>query len=141
MDQDGSLLDWVALSFVTGVGARTAAMLIDRFGTPAACFDAGVLALESAGLRRESIEALRSSDPRGRAEQEIKELARLGAEAISLADPRYPALLRETYDPPIVLYCLGDLPRALAQPPIAVVGSRRCSTYGRNVAEMLGRDL
>ena len=54
---------------------------------------------------------------------------------------RYPSLLRETFDPPIVLYALGDIERALAQPAIAVVGSRSCSTYGRNVAEMLAREL
>ena len=75
------------------------------------------------------------------AAHEIEELARLGGKALTLTDERYPQLLRETYDPPIVIYCLGDLTAALSQPAIAIVGSRRCSTYGRNVAEKLSREL
>ncbi|HLG15435.1 MAG TPA: DNA-processing protein DprA [Blastocatellia bacterium] len=138
---DTSHRDWLALSFVTGVGSRTAAILIDRFGSPTACFEASQSALESAGLRRESIEALKSTELRERATQDLATLAELGTEVVVLTDSRYPALLRETYDPPIVLYVKGDLTRALSQPTVAIVGSRRCSTYGRNVAEMLAREL
>jgi DNA processing protein len=131
----------MALSFVTGVGSRTAARLIDRFGSPSACFDAGVLALEAAGLKQDSVDAIKASETRERAKRELDELARIGGFALTLADENYPVLLRESYDPPIVLYCWGTLERALAQPAIAVVGSRGCSTYGRNVAEMLARNL
>jgi DNA processing protein len=140
-EQANSLLDWIALSFVTGVGSRTAAMLIDRFGTPASALDATAQALEAAGLNRDTIEAIKSPEPREKAAGEIEELARIGGEALMLCDDRYPKLLRETYDPPIVIYCLGDLATAFAQPAIAIVGSRRCSTYGRNVAEKLSREL
>lgn len=135
------LRDWIALSFVTGVGSRTAAMLIDRFGSAEACFRATVPELESAGLKRESIDSLIQSELFDRADRQLDELARIGGQVIVVTDPRYPALLRETYDPPVLLYALGDLDSALAQPTIAVVGSRRCSTYGKNVAEMLAREL
>jgi DNA processing protein len=140
-EQANSLRDWIALSFVTGVGSRTAAMLIDRFGTPASALDASAPKLEAAGLKRETIEAIKSREPREKAVREIEELARIGGEALTLNDDRYPKLLRETYDPPIVIYCLGNSVTAFAQPVIAIVGSRRCSTYGRNVAEKLSREL
>ncbi len=140
-EQENSLRDWIALSFVTGVGSRTAAMLIDRFGTPASALDATAPALEAAGLKRDTIEAIKSPEPREKAAREIEELARIGGEALTLSDDRYPSLLRETYDPPIVIYCFGNLATAFAQPAIAIVGSRRCSTYGRNVAEKLSREL
>jgi len=136
-----STRDWIALSQVIGVGSRTAAALIDRFGSPTACFEATTVSLESAALRRETIDAIKSAEPRELADRELEELARLGGEAVTLKDNRYPALLRESYDPPIVVYCLGDFARAFAQPALAIVGSRRCSTYGRNVAEMLAREL
>jgi DNA processing protein len=126
---------------VTGVGSRTAAALIARFGSPAACFEASRAQLESAGLRRESIEALQRGDVREQAAAELRMLEAIGGDALTLNDARYPALLRETFDPPIVLYARGDIARALAQPAIAVVGSRHCSTYGRNVAEKLAREL
>jgi DNA processing protein len=141
LQTDNSTLDWVALSFVTGVGSRTAAMLIDEFGSPTECFRAGRASLESFGLKREAIEAIKSPEPRERARQQLEDVARISGEVIVLEDERYPALLRETYDPPIVLYARGDLGRALAQPAVAIVGSRHCSTYGRNVAEMLSREL
>ncbi|HEX8184241.1 MAG TPA: DNA-processing protein DprA [Blastocatellia bacterium] len=138
---NNSACDWVALSFVTGVGSRTAAMLIDRFGSPAACFEASRAALESFGLKREAIDAIKSSEPRERALRQLEDLARISGEAIVLDDKRYPGLLRETYDPPIVIYVRGDLTGAMRQPAVAIVGSRHCSTYGRNVAEMLAREL
>lgn len=139
--QENSLRDWIALSFIIGVGSRTAALLIDRFGSPAAVFESSSHSLESAGLRRETIDAIKSPEAREKAAREIEELVRLGGEALTLANERYPKLLRETYDPPIVIYCLGDVASAFSQPAIAIVGSRRCSTYGRNVAEKLSRDL
>lgn len=139
--EQNSLRDWIALSFVAGVGSRTAATLIDRFGSPASVFESSAHSLESEGLRRETIEVIKSSEPREKAARELEELARLGGEVVILSDERYPKLLRETYDPPIVVYCIGDLEAAFAQPAIAIVGSRRCSTYGRNVAEKLSREL
>lgn len=133
--------DWIALSFVSGVGSRTAAALIDRFGTPSFALDASAPSLEATGVKRDTIEAIKSGEPREKAAHELEELARISGEALTLADERYPRLLRETYDPPIVIYCLGDIATAMAQPAIAIVGSRHCSTYGRNVAEKLSREL
>jgi DNA processing protein len=138
---ENQLRDWIALTFVTGVGSRTAAVLIDRFGSPTLVFEASSHALELAGLKREAIAAIKSAEMHEKAVHEIEELERLGGEALTLADERYPILLRETYDPPIVIYVLGNLRAAFSQPAVAIVGSRRCSTYGRNVAEKLSREL
>jgi len=139
--QEKTLREWMALSFVIGVGSRTAAMLIDRFGSPESVFAATTQALQLAGLRDETIDAIKGPEALEKAGREIDELTRLGGEALILTDQRYPALLRETYDPPIVVYCLGDVASAFSQPAVAIVGSRRCSTYGRNVAEKLSREL
>lgn len=141
IDSPAVLADWIALSFVSGVGSRTASQLLQRFGSPTECFAARPSDLEAVGLQRESIDAMRGPEPRERACREVEELTRLEAQVIVLHDERYPALLREIYDPPIVLYCKGDIARAFEQPAVAIVGSRRCSTYGRNAAEMLAREL
>ena len=140
-ESDKTLIDWVALSFIVGVGSRTAAVLIEKFGSPALIFAASAGSLEAAGLSRESVDALKSSEAREAARLQIEELRKLGADAITLVDKRYPKLLREIYDPPIVIYSLGNLVGAMIQPSIAIVGSRRCSSYGRNVAEKLSREL
>src|SRR5262249_62192734 len=64
-----------------------------------------------------------------------------GAAATPLKAEDSPPVLREIYDPPIALYVRGDLKKVCARPCLAVVGSRRSSTYGVNAALSLSRDL
>lgn len=59
---------------------------------------------------------------------------------IKLSDENYPALLREIFDPPAVLYAEGHV-AALSRPCVAVVGTRRCTPYGEAVAFEMGREL
>ena len=59
---------------------------------------------------------------------------------ITLEDAHYPALLREICDPPLALHFRGN-PEVLQPPAVAIVGSRRASAYGVNVASRLARDL
>src|SRR5437763_4255094 len=64
-----------------------------------------------------------------------------GAGVLVSDDGSYPQLLREIPDPPITLYVRGRWQECLEAPSVGVVGSRRCSTYGQNVAVMLAREL
>ncbi len=135
------LADWIALNMIRGIGPRTANQLIDRFGTPAQVFAASRLALEKEGVKPETIRELHDSEILEKANAEIERLEQLGASVITREDAQYPPLLREIYDPPIALYVRGDLNKACARPCLAVVGSRRCSTYGINAAQSLSREL
>ena len=63
-----------------------------------------------------------------------------GIYAVSRDDAGYPKLLREIYDPPTVLYIKGKAPGEIKL-PIAVIGSRNCSDYGREMAAYFGREL
>ncbi len=60
--------------------------------------------------------------------------------AISAGDVRYPTALAAIYDPPAVLWVRGHLD-GLRAPAVAIVGSRRASPYGLEVARRLGADL
>jgi DNA processing protein len=135
------LADWIALNMVRGIGPRTANMLLDRLGSPANVFAASRAALLAEGLKPDTISELHESGILDRANAEIERLEQLQARVVTLADEDYPALLREIYDPPIALYVRGDLDAACRRPCLAVVGSRRCSTYGVNAAGSLARDL
>lgn len=126
---------------IRGIGPRTANLLLDRFGAPANVFAASRAALAAEGLKAETIAQLHNTEILEKAQAEIERLEALGAQVLTLADEAYPPLLREIYDPPIALYVKGDLVAALSQPGIAVVGSRRCSTYGTNAAQFLAREL
>jgi len=135
------LADWIALNMIRGIGPRTANQLLEHFGSPAQVFSASRLELGKAGLKPETIQELHDSSILDKANAEIERLEKLGAQVITLEDETYPELLREIHDPPIALYVRGDLQKACERPALAVVGSRRCSTYGVNVAESLSRDL
>ena len=137
---NANLRDWIALSLVAGIGSRTAGQLLERFGSPTDIFAASRAELQALGLEDETIDRLHSEEPRRQAEVELRKLARLGAEALTLEDPRYPPLLRRIYDPPIVLYAWGQVD-VLTAPALAIVGTRRPSPYGVNVATQLARDL
>ena len=64
----------------------------------------------------------------------------LGVGVACIGGPGYPAALVGDPDPPVVLFHLGD-PDVLVRPRVAVVGTRRATPYGRQVARDLGHDL
>jgi len=133
--------DWIALNMTPGVGPRAAARLLERFGSAEAVFAALRSELERLRLRPEALESIVLRDRHAEAERELERVRAMGADVLILDDGTYPALLREIADPPITLYVRGAWEASLDAPSVAIVGSRRCSTYGQNVALMLARDL
>jgi DNA processing protein len=67
-------------------------------------------------------------------------IERYSVTVLPITDPRYPARLKSIHDPPPVLYCRGEL-QARDAAALAVVGTRRPTSYGRQVAERFGREL
>ncbi|HUR97883.1 MAG TPA: DNA-processing protein DprA [Pyrinomonadaceae bacterium] len=118
-----------------------ATKLLEAFGSPENVFHARRAQLESLRIKPETIESLISRAFSERASIELERVKKLGGDILILDDGTYPAMLREIPDPPITLYVRGDWEPCFTQPCIAVIGSRLCSTYGTNAAEMLARDL
>jgi DNA processing protein len=133
--------DWVALNMTLGIGPRAAAKLLERFGSAEAVYGATRAELEQLRLLPEAVDSIIGRELQDKAEAEIENVKKLGADLLILDDGVYPSLLREIYDPPITLYVKGAWDQCLDQPCVAIVGSRRCSTYGQNAALMLARDL
>src|SRR6266849_4378328 len=136
-----TMKDWIALNMTPGVGSRVTARLLEHFGSAVAIFDAPRRELALLRLPLETVESLVSRELHERAETEIERVRKLGGDILVLDDGVYPTLLRETYDPPVVLYVKGAWSECLERPCVAIVGSRRCSTYGQNAALMLSREL
>ena len=134
--------DWIALNMTPGVGPRAAARLLERFGSAEGVFGALRSELERLRLRPEAVESIALRDRHEEAARELERVRELeGADVLVLDDGAYPQLLREIADPPITLYVRGRWAECLEAPCVAVVGSRRSSTYGQNVALGLARDL
>src|SRR5215467_2570752 len=133
--------DWIALNMTPGIGPRVTARLLEHFGSAESIFDAPRRELALLRLTPETIESIANRELHDRAESEIERVRKLGGDIIVLDDGVYPSLLRETYDPPVTLYMKGKWSECLERPCVAIVGSRRCSTYGQNAALMLSREL
>ncbi len=131
----------MSLNMTPGVGPRKATQLLEKFGSAENVFHATRSELESLRLRAETVESILKREFHAQALDELNKVKKLGGDVLILDDGSYPYLLREIADPPITLYVKGDWQACFDAPSIAVIGSRRCSTYGENASEMLARDL
>ena len=122
------LLDWLALSQAPGIGPRTIAGLLERFGDARGVRAAGAGTLRAAGIGDSAI-AVIEEPPRGQIDQTLAWAERDAAHIVTRDDPRYPPLLAEIAAPPPLLYVQGD-PALLSEPQIAVVGSRNPTRGG-----------
>jgi DNA processing protein len=131
---------WLAVLLTPGVGARLAAELLKRFGTPERIFAAPLTELEACGLPPSVAQTISSRAPLKAAEQELEKVRQLGCRLLAWDEPTYPALLKEIYDPPVLLYVRGDT-SVLSTHCLAVVGARKPSAYGQQVTERLAEEL
>lgn len=128
---------WLQLAMTEGIGPILARRLIDAAGgIEAACEAPASLLRQVEGIGSVKASNIHQSlrEAHAEVEKELERAARLGVTLACPDDESYPALLRTTPDPPLVLYVKGALePRDLNG--FAIVGSRKCSFYGREQAE------
>ncbi len=133
-------LHWLALKLIPGLGTRTAGKLIEKFRTPQAVFRASRTELELAGATGPVAQSISSGCTFEDAVGQQERVRAAGADLLTIRDPRYPAQLKEIFDPPVVLFARGRA-ELLDSVMLAVVGTRRPTPYGLAVAERLGGDL
>jgi DNA processing protein len=139
VELDASLY-WLALGLTPGLGARLTARLLAHFGSPEKVFRASLTELEAQRLPAPVAQSIHAQRAISAAEKELAELRKIGGQLLNWDEPAYSKLLRSIYDPPPLLYLRGD-PSVLDRHVIAIVGTRRPTPYGNQVAERLGRDL
>ena len=133
-------LHWLALRMSAGVGTRKAGQLVEIFRTPQAIFRASREELEEAGLSPAVAQSVASGCAFEEAAEQHEKAAKLGVELVPITDSRYPARLKEIFDPPPLLYARGRV-ELLGRLMLAVVGTRRPTAYGTQVATRLSKDL
>jgi DNA processing protein len=125
---------WVAFSLVKGIGPVRFQSLLDYFGDPKIAWGASPQALREAGLGEKIVEnvvQLRSSIELEKVWEQFDEK---GISVTILSDEDYPSRLRELELPPPVLYMRGELTPD-DEWAVAIVGTRRVTAYGRQIAE------
>jgi DNA processing protein len=134
------LRSWVALSLLSGLGLRSVHKLLMSFESPDRILSLTLEELGEAGVMKEVAARLSSPGLLEDAETEISKAHQLGVTMIPLDGASYPPLLKEIFDPPILLYLLGHA-EVLGTDSISVVGARHATTYGLQMAVQLARDL
>lgn len=125
----------VTLSRFYKFGARRLLKLKRAFANWQEAFQASLADLLRAGLEENL--AMEFLAERSKIDV-VKEWTRLEKENIQVMDiddPNYPPLLKEIYDPPAILYIKGLIKKEADPFPLAVVGSRKLTTYGRQIVE------
>ncbi len=131
---------WVGFNIVRGIGPTRLRALLDYFGDLERAWHASSAELRSAGLDRRSLENLLAARSALDLDRELERIGAVGAHLLTWESPGYPRLLREIHDPPPVLYVRGTVTEEDAW-AVAIVGTRRASTYGREVARRLAAAL
>lgn len=123
---------------VSGIGSVQISGLLQTFGSAAAAWRESTAGLRSAGvLSAEALQGvlrLREEHP-ALAEEIFASCTKAGVSVCALGEPEYPALLQQGFRPPAVLFYRGILEEPADR--LAIVGSRRCSPYGRAAARLL----
>src|SRR3954470_23433752 len=125
----GTTVYWLALALTPQLGPIRSRRAVDRMGGLDRVFHASLTELEASGLYAASAQSIFGGQSLAAAEEELVRAAAAGAQVIALDDAAYPPLLKQIYDPPVVLYCRGDA-EILSRPAIAVVGTRHPTPYG-----------
>lgn len=131
---------FLALNRIYRVGPLTVTKLLKRWPHLQEMFELSERALIQAGLPQLLANAISSFDIQIIQEDLLWEDSKQNHHIITWEDSYYPRLLKEIYNPPVVLYACGDL-LSLEQKAIAVVGTRKPSALGRENALQFAREL
>jgi DNA processing protein len=133
-------LYWLALRMVPGLGTLGSLRLLEKLRSPASIFRASASELEATGLSAAQARNITSGYSFDDAVEQQQKMLAAGAQLITIHDARYPARLREIFDPPLLLFALGN-PELMVSHSIAIVGTRRPTPYGMAASERLSADL
>ncbi len=140
MIDDQQVQYWIAFSKVPTVGRVRTGLMEDRFGSLEAAWGASETELRASGLDAAVVASIVESRSTIEPERELERVREAGVDVITWHDADYPPLLREIDDLPPILYVRGAFTPADID-AITVVGTRRPTAYGREVAKHLAGEL
>jgi DNA processing protein len=126
---------------IPGIGPLRCQKLLKQFGSPEAILKADLSELQHvSGIGEYIASQIVSFRDKIDVEGEISKIEKQKVSLVTFSDDNYPPNLKSIFDPPIVLYVKGKL---LPQDriAIAIVGTRRPTSYGKMVAEKLSKEL
>lgn len=130
---------WLAFSHIKKIGPVRFNLLLNYFPDLEKAWRAPAAEIARAGLPENLAQEIASRRLEINPDEQIETLVQNRIQVITIKDNEYPRLLKEIYNPPPLLYFKGKL--QTDEFPLAVVGTRKISAYGRQVCEQLVSDL
>ena len=130
----------VALYSVDYIGSRRLRFLLDKFGDPKKAWEASEERLSKTGLQKDALQALLAKRKQLNPEAYLDTIINQGIRVIIWEDEEYPRLLKKIPNPPPILFIKGSFNKE-DEKALAVIGTRTPSFYGRQVTELLVKDL
>lgn len=135
------LLSLIALQHIPGIGSITAKRLLEGVGCATRIFEHRTeLASMIPNIQPALVRALDHPEAHRRAEQELEFIEKHHITCIGFHDETYPSRLRECDDAPTLLFYRGNT-SLNARRVVSIVGTRKCTDYGRDLCEGFVRDL
>jgi len=131
---------WLAFNRIAGIGRVRYQVMLSHFGRLSEAWRAGAADLRAAGLDNRAVRTIRAGRAAIDPDTELEALTKHGVHAVTWDDEGYPARLKDIDDAPPVLYLRGALAPG-DELAVAVVGTRRPTPYGRQVAEEFAYQL
>ncbi len=131
---------WVGFNLARGIGPVRLRALIEALGSIEAAWTASEAALRATKLNDRAIESVLQIRRRQDLDVVMAQIERLGVRVLTWESPDYPALLAQVDDAPPVLYVRGAMTPA-DEWAVAMVGTRKATVYGREVARRLAEEL
>lgn len=139
--QDSGLRDALAMSLITGIGAHLQSTLLEHFGSATSVLHQTLESLLSvSGVGPKIASQILSGSQRNKADEMLLKCRELNVSLLQKGANSYPQNLAQVDDAPNILYARG-VPKPEDDLAIAIVGSRRCTAYGRRQAERLAGSL
>ena len=131
----------ILLNMVQDIGYIRLKGLLDEFKSPENILRAPVEGLRSVkGIGPSIAKAVKNAGSDYDVEKEIALAEKSGVVILTVFDEDYPERLKNIYDPPVILYVKGSIKKedSLA---VSIVGSRKCTYYGMNMADNIAEKL
>ena len=131
---------WVGFSQITSIGPNRFQKLLKGFPSMEQAWNAPLWQMGQAGLEEHVIAEIVRRRQEVNLDDEMAKLEKENVRVITILDENYPKLLKEIYSPPQLLFYRGQLPSD-DEFLLAIVGTRKPSSYGQHVTKTLAREL
>lgn len=136
---ESNLKYWLALNKINGLGPRSIACIQQHLNCVSELFELSATELAALKLSATIIKQIRKPNWH-QVEQELNWAATAYNHILSYQSERYPELLKQIPDPPAILYLKGNS-KIISEPQIAIVGSRKASQHGFELAKQFAFEL